>query len=101
MNVTAAHAYALRHELHALVIARGSDIVCEAYAPEHGPDVAHALYSGTKSFWGVAAVAAQDDGIVRLDERVAETFTAWHDDPRKANVTLAQLLTLTSGFGFG
>jgi CubicO group peptidase (beta-lactamase class C family) len=101
VNVDAARAYARRHELHAFVIARGDDIVAEEYGPDYEPDIAHPLYSGTKSFWGVTAVAAQDDGILRLDERVAETITSWHDDPRKADVTLAQLLTLTSGIGFG
>jgi CubicO group peptidase (beta-lactamase class C family) len=101
MNVAAAHAYARRHELHALLIARGEDIVAEEYGPEYGPDVPHALYSGTKSFWGVAAVAARDDGILRLDEHVGDTITAWRDDSSRANVTLAQLLTLTSGIAFG
>jgi CubicO group peptidase (beta-lactamase class C family) len=62
---------------------------------------AHALYSGTKSFWGPLAVAAQDDGLLELDERVAQTVPSWAEDPLKSRVTLRELLQLTSGIGFG
>ncbi len=65
------------------------------------PDEPHALYSGTKSFWGVAALFAQDDGLLRLEEPVAETFSEWRTDPWKRRVTLRMLLSLTAGFGFG
>ena len=100
MNVIAAQAYAERHGLHALVVQRGGEIVAETYAAGYDADKPHALYSGTKSFWGVAAIAAQHDGLLHLDEHVAETFPSWSDGP-KALVTLRQLLTLTSGIGFG
>ncbi len=94
--------YALRHDLHALVIAEGAQIVFEHYVPDESSGIApHALYSGTKSFWGILATAAQEDGLIELDEPVAATFPGWQTDPCKRRVTLRNLLSLTSGIGFG
>jgi CubicO group peptidase (beta-lactamase class C family) len=87
--------------LHALLVYDGGQAVFERYGDGHGPAVPHALYSGTKSFWGVAAAAASRDGLLLLDEPVAATFPAWETDPWKRRVTLRQLLNLTSGIGFG
>lgn len=101
MNLDAAVAYAERHTLHALVVLCAGEVILERYA--NGWDAArpHALFSGTKSFWGVAAVAAETDGLLALDEPVAETIPAWGADPRKRRVTLRHLLQLTAGIGFG
>jgi CubicO group peptidase (beta-lactamase class C family) len=93
--------YAQRHGLHALLVARDGRIERETYGTGYGPDAPHALYSGTKSFWGPAALAAQREGLLDLDERVAQTFAQWESDERKARVTLRMLLSLTAGFGFG
>ena len=57
----------------------------------------HKIYSGTKAFWDLAALAAAEDGLLRLDERVADTITSWRSDPRKAQVTIRQLLDFDSG----
>jgi CubicO group peptidase (beta-lactamase class C family) len=57
----------------------------------------HKIYSGTKAFWALAALAAAEDGLLSLDERVAETIPAWRADPRKARVTVRQLLDFSSG----
>jgi CubicO group peptidase (beta-lactamase class C family) len=100
MNLEAAVAYAERHQLHALLVQRDEQIVFERYGGGYDAAKPHALYSGTKSFWGVAAVAAQDDGLLALDEPVAASIPAWSDG-EKAAVTLRMLLQLTSGIGFG
>ena len=101
MDLDAALAYAEKHTLHALLVETGETMIFERYANGYDADKPHALYSGTKSFWGVTAAVAHDDGLLDLDEPVADTIAAWRDDPRKALVTLRQLLTLTSGIGFG
>jgi CubicO group peptidase (beta-lactamase class C family) len=100
IDVIAAQAYAERHGLHALVVQRGGEIVAEAYAGGYDATKPHALYSGTKSFWGVVAVAAQHDGLLHLDEPVSQTIPAWSAGA-KGLVTLRHLLQLTSGIGFG
>ncbi|HVN68680.1 MAG TPA: serine hydrolase [Candidatus Binatia bacterium] len=94
-------AYARAHGLHALVAERAGEIVAEEYGDGFDRSTPHALYSGTKSFWGVAALRARDDGLLSLDERVADTIERWGDDPWKRRVTLRMLLSLTAGIGFG
>src|SRR5437660_2029221 len=64
---------------------------------EQNAKTAHKIYSGTKAFWDLAALAAAEDGLLRLDERVADTITSWRSDPRKAQVTIRQLLDFDSG----
>ena len=94
-------AYHERHKPQALIVARGSEIVFEKYDDGFAGDKPHALYSGTKSFWGPLAVVAQREGLLKLDEAVGDTFPAWRDDAVKRKVTLRHLLTLTAGIGFG
>lgn len=101
MDIDAALAYAERHVLHALLIVVDGVPVFERYAGGYDAEKPHALYSGTKSFWGVTAAAAHDDGLLDLDEPVAQTIAEWQADPRHARVTLRELLALTSGIGFG
>lgn len=101
MDVNAALAYAERHTLHALLVVRDGATVCERYANGYDAATPHALYSGTKSFWGVTAAAAHDDGLLDLDETVAATIPQWRSDARRKRVTLRDLLALTSGIGFG
>src|SRR5471032_1703703 len=101
MDPEAALAYAERHVLHGLVIEVAGTIVIERYANGYDAAKPHALYSGTKSFWGVTAAAAHDDGLLDIDEPVAQTIPDWRNDERKARVTLRDLLALTSGIAFG
>lgn len=86
--------------MHALIVQHGDRIVFERYGGGYDVDKPHPLYSGTKSFWGVAAVAAQHDGLLDVDEPVSRTIPSWGDGA-KARVTLRDLLQLTSGIGFG
>ena len=101
LAIADAVAYARSHGLHALIVERDGHVVAAEYGETFSPDEPHALYSGTKSFWGVVALFAQDDGLLRLEEPVAETFSEWRTDPWKRRVTLRMLLSLTAGFGFG
>jgi CubicO group peptidase (beta-lactamase class C family) len=101
IDASAAVTYAASHGAEALVIARAGTVVEEWFAEGWSADRAHALYSGTKSFWGPAAVCAQEDGVLQLDEPVVHTIDEWRDDPVKARVTLRMLLSLTAGYGFG
>jgi CubicO group peptidase (beta-lactamase class C family) len=57
----------------------------------------HKIYSGTKAFWGMAALAAAEDGLLSLDEPVADTIPAWKNDARKSRITIRQLLDFSSG----
>jgi CubicO group peptidase (beta-lactamase class C family) len=101
MDPEAALAYAERHVLHGLAIDVAGTLIFERYANGYDAEKPHALYSGTKSFWGIAAAAAHDDGLLDLDEPVAQSIPEWSADERRARVTLRDLLALTSGIGFG
>jgi CubicO group peptidase (beta-lactamase class C family) len=101
LSVEAAAAYAQRHKPNALLVLSHGEPLAESYGAGFDEATPHALYSGTKAFWGVTAITAQNDGLLSIDERVAETFDAWASDARKATVTIRQLLQLNSGIGFG
>ncbi len=55
------------------------------------------IFSGTKSFWGIAALAGVRDGLFKLDELVSDTITEWKSDPLKSQITVRQLLSQTDG----
>lgn len=76
-------------------------VVYEAYHNRGKADAPHVLHSGTKSFAGILAVAAQQDALLVLDEPAATTLTEWQRDPAKRDITIRQLLTLTSGLEAG
>src|SRR6266516_3549707 len=55
------------------------------------------IFSGTKSFWGIAALAAVHDGLFKLDDLVSDTIPEWKSDPHKLRITIRQLLDQTDG----
>lgn len=71
-----AAAYAEAHAGDALVVWDAGEIVLERAQNGYDLDEPHYLASGTKSFAGVAALAAVADGHLSLDDRVAETIPA-------------------------
>jgi CubicO group peptidase (beta-lactamase class C family) len=91
-GIQAAAAYsAARSGAGLLVIQHGKTLFSS------GERSAHKIYSGTKGFWILTALAAAQEGIIDLDARVADTIPEWQADPRKARVTVRQLLSFTSG----
>ena len=93
--------YHRRFKPQALLVTRGGEIVHESYENGFAEGDAHPLFSGTKSFWGIAALTAQTEGLLSLDETVEQTIPAWRADPWKKRVTLRELLQLTAGVPFG
>lgn len=85
----------------ALVVVRDGKILFEAYANGGGHERRQMLASGSKSFVGVAAAAAVEDGLLRLDDPACGALTEWKDDPTKSKITYRHLLTLTSGLTAG
>lgn len=88
--------YSARHQGVSCVVMVGGEIVHEQYRKPGDEAERWRLASGTKSFSGVAAAAAAQDGLLSLDERVADTLTEWRGDARR-DITIRQLLNLTSG----
>ena len=79
-----------------LVIQNGKTVF-EHYANGGIPNGRWPIFSGTKSFWGIAALVAVNEGLFKLDDRVADTITEWKNDPRKSQISIRQLLNQTDG----
>ena len=84
--------YSTRHRgLSLLVLQHGRTLF------EQSAGTPRRIYSGTKAFWNLAALAAAQDRLLDLDEPVADTIAQWRDDPRKSRVTIRQLLDFSAG----
>ncbi len=75
---------------------RGKRVFAEA-ANGGSLSAAGKIYSGTKMFWILAGLAAEEDGLLGLDERVADTIKEWADGSERSHVSIRQLLNFTSG----
>jgi CubicO group peptidase (beta-lactamase class C family) len=94
---TDAAAYSAESSGVAILVLRDGAIVCESYAEGAGRDVPHPLFSGTKGLNGLMAARAAGEGLLSIDEKVSDTLTEWRADPLKSQMTLRQLLSLSSG----
>lgn len=80
-----------------LLVVQDGHTVFEHYANGGATDAGWPVFSGTKSFWGIAALIAVGEGLFRLDDRVSDTITEWRGDPRKSQIVIRQLLNFTDG----
>ncbi len=96
-----AAAYSARHGGLALVVIEGDRVALALGQNGHPVDEAHPLHGASESFWGPAAVAAERDGWLDLDERVADTIGEWAGLRGKRDVRVRQLLEYTSGLESG
>ena len=81
----------------ALLVMQNGRVIFEHYANGGSARGRWPIFSGTKSFWGIAALAAVRDGLFKLDDPVSDTITEWKSDPRKSQVTIRELLNQTDG----
>ena len=96
-QIRAAAAYSAKYGGTTFVAIQHGKVIYENYPNGGGRDTPHRIYSGTKGFWGLAALAAQEEGLIDLDEKASNTITEWRGDSRKSRITLRQLLQMTSG----
>ena len=83
-----------------MLVMQNGRTIFEHYANGRSADTKWPIFSGTKSFWGIAALVAVRDGLIRLDDHVADTITEWRSPAeagRKAQITIRQLLNFTDG----
>lgn len=94
--------YSREHRGLSVLVMKGDKIVFEDYQNGHHADEPWMLASGTKSFSGVMCAAAIEDKLIKnFDEKVADTITEWKADPKKSQITIRQLLSLSSGMDGG
>lgn len=89
--------YSADHDGDAVLVFRHDSLLLEDYQNGFDGESPHPLASGTKTFSCVLAALAQGDGLLRLDEPVARTLVDFQTDSLKRQVTIRQLLNLTSG----
>ncbi len=82
----------------ALLVVRNDRIVLEWYAEGHSATKSHYTASMAKALVsGVGVAVAVSDGRMKLDDRASKFVSAWRDDPRKRDITIAQLGSHASG----
>jgi CubicO group peptidase (beta-lactamase class C family) len=81
----------------ALLVMQNGRTIFEHYANGGSANRRWPIFSGTKSFWGIAALAAAQEGLFKLNDPVSDTITEWKNDPRKSQITIRQLLSQTDG----
>jgi Tol biopolymer transport system component/CubicO group peptidase (beta-lactamase class C family) len=90
--------------LYSVLIVRNDKIVLERYFRGEGPRHAHDIASASKSFLSALVGIAIHEGYVQsIDQTAAEflpTYFASAQDPRKLDITLRYLLTMTPGFSY-
>lgn len=96
-NIQRAAAYSAACQGRSLLVVQRGRTIVEEYPNGGSPRDAHKIFSGTKAFWNLAALAAVEDGRLNLDERVAATLPEWREDPRKSCVTVRALLNFSAG----
>lgn len=84
-----------------MVVYKSGQLVFESYTLGVRPSQGNQLASGTKSFACAIAVLGAQEGLLTLDEPVANTIPEWRNNPQKSTITIRQLLNMTSGLARG
>jgi CubicO group peptidase (beta-lactamase class C family) len=80
-----------------MLVMQNGRTIFERYANGESARGRWPIFSGTKSFWGIVALAAVHDRLFNLDDSVSDTITEWKNDPRKSQITIRELLNQTDG----
>jgi CubicO group peptidase (beta-lactamase class C family) len=76
----------------AMLVLQHGRIIFEHYANGGSVNGRWPIFSGTKSFWGIAALAAVHDGLFKLDDVVSDTITEWKCHANRRSPPLARLM---------
>jgi len=74
-NCARAASYSESKRGFSILVMQNGRTVFEHYANGGSADSRCKIFSGTKSFRGIAALCAVRDGLIKLDDRVADTIT--------------------------
>src|SRR5258708_35895371 len=96
-NCARAAKYSESRRGSAMLVMQNGRTIFEHYANGASANRRWPIFSCTKSFWGIAALTAVQEGLFRLDDPVSDTITEWKSDPRKSPITIRQLLSQTDG----
>ena len=92
------------HNLYSLLVIRNGAIVFERYYQGHGANSLFDVRSVTKSFISaLLGIALTETNILNLDQTILSYFPEYQTDsmdPRKAAITIRDLLTMKSGIAW-
>lgn len=90
--------------LHSLLVHRHGETLLDLWQWPHEPGLKHKIHSATKSFTGTAIGFAEDEGLLRLDDPVADFFGGRLPAEPSENFSrmrIRDLLTMRTGHGRG
>jgi CubicO group peptidase (beta-lactamase class C family) len=96
-SAVAAARYSAEHSGDAVLVFHHDSLVLEQYQNGYDGRSPHPLASGTKTFACALAALGQGDRLLTLDEPVARTMAEFAADSLGRQITIRQLLDLTSG----
>lgn len=90
-----------RARIHNLMVVKKGRVICEASAPGYSMGLWHLSHSMSKTVTGMAIGSLADRGLLRLEEKIVDIFPDQrYADPRFADITIANLLSMSSGVPF-
>ncbi len=90
-----------RVNLHNLMILKDGEVISECSRPGYDVNVRHLAHSMSKTLTGIAIGMLVDDGVVNINERVANIFPEYTPkDKRFYQMTVKHLLVMSSGVPF-
>ena len=87
-------------ELHSFMVLRHGVVAAECFRAPFSPQRNHDMWSVSKSFTATALGFALDEGLIRMDTRLAGLFpeyTPKKPDARWGELTIEHLVTMTAG----
>jgi len=98
--ITAAVRAGTYKQVTSVLIARHGQVIYEQYFDAGGPAALRNTRSATKTVTGMLVGAAVDRGLLKADSRILGYFPdrqpVAHPDPRKAQITVEDFLTMSS-----
>lgn len=88
-------------EMHSLQILRNGSCILDCSWKPYSSKIPHAMFSLTKTMTSLAIGFAVDDGLLTLDDKMADFFPEYADcgiDERMKRVRIRDLLTMRSGY---
>ena len=87
-------------EMHSVMMLRHGKVFAEGWWRPYGPDLLHNMFSFTKSLVSTAIGFAEQEGLLRLDERVSDILPDKISDKTSDNLkaaTIADFLCMSCG----
>ena len=87
--------------IHSLMVIRGGEVICECSADGYNVNCWHISHSMSKTVLGMVIGRLIDDGLLSIDQRLADIFPEIpYRDKRFKEITVEHLLAMTSGVDF-